>query len=94
MFEDTYAPPIYLDLYNFRDGAQDDIFQDSYAYLPTPSSNQGEVPTPADQQVPQPSPTDTANQNSAARGVRKPSVLDSSFEALFFIVAWYAGDVF
>ncbi|CAK5268864.1 unnamed protein product [Mycena citricolor] len=37
MFEGTYAPPFYTDLYGFRDGQQDDIFQDSYAFLPTPA---------------------------------------------------------
>jgi hypothetical protein len=37
MFEGTYAPPFYTDLYEFRDGAQDDIFEDSYAFLPDPS---------------------------------------------------------
>nr|GAT52486.1 predicted protein [Mycena chlorophos] len=37
MFEDTYSPPIYTDMYAFKDGAQDDIFQDSYIFLPDPS---------------------------------------------------------
>jgi hypothetical protein len=37
MFEGTYAPPFYTDLYEFRDGSQDDIFEDSYVYLPDPS---------------------------------------------------------
>ncbi|KAK7461845.1 hypothetical protein VKT23_008274 [Stygiomarasmius scandens] len=37
MFEGTFAPPFYTDLYNFLDGAQDDIFQDSYTSLPDPS---------------------------------------------------------
>lgn len=36
MFEGTYSPPVYNDLYNFADGAQDDIFVDSYLALPTP----------------------------------------------------------
>nr|VWO99737.1 N/A [Ganoderma boninense] len=30
MFEGTYSPPEYTDVYNFEDGAQDDIFEDSY----------------------------------------------------------------
>lgn len=94
MFEDTYAPPVYLDLYNFGDGAQDDIFLDSYAFIPTPSPNQGEVPTPANQSVLQPSPTDTADRSSTVKTVREPSILDYSFKALFFIVALYTGDVF
>ena len=29
MFEGTHAPPLYNDLYGFRDGAQNDIFVDS-----------------------------------------------------------------
>ncbi|KAI0671907.1 hypothetical protein C8Q78DRAFT_1031345 [Trametes maxima] len=47
MFEGTYSPPFYTDLYNFKDGAQDDIFVDSYPNgLPTPSPNSTFVPTP------------------------------------------------
>ncbi|PCH42401.1 hypothetical protein WOLCODRAFT_120494 [Wolfiporia cocos MD-104 SS10] len=47
MFEGTYSPPFYNDLYNFKDGAQDDIFQDSYPNgIPTPSVNQTIIPTP------------------------------------------------
>lgn len=46
MDEDTYGPPIYTDLYNFRDGAQEDIFIDSYASIPDPSPEQTVVPTP------------------------------------------------
>ena len=49
MFEGTYAPPFYLDLYNFRDGAQEDIFEDSYETLPVPSPGQTVIPTPRDQ---------------------------------------------
>ncbi|THH29437.1 hypothetical protein EUX98_g4761 [Antrodiella citrinella] len=40
MFEGQYAPPFYNDLYNFKDGAQNDIFENSYPNgLPTPSPN-------------------------------------------------------
>ena len=47
MFEDAFAPPIYTDLYNFKDGAQDDIFEDSYPKdLPPPSPNSTFVPMP------------------------------------------------
>ncbi|KAI0749618.1 hypothetical protein C8Q80DRAFT_635313 [Daedaleopsis nitida] len=49
MFEGTYAPPYYLDLYNFKDGAQNDIFVDSYADIPVPSPDQTVVPTPLQQ---------------------------------------------
>lgn len=37
MFEGDYSPPTYGDRYNFLDGAQDDIFEDSYDNLPDPS---------------------------------------------------------
>ncbi|KAI1797408.1 hypothetical protein LXA43DRAFT_878023 [Ganoderma leucocontextum] len=45
MFEGTYAPPFYTDLYNFKNGAQNDIFVDSYVLpMPEPSANQTAVP--------------------------------------------------
>ncbi|KAE9388288.1 hypothetical protein BT96DRAFT_927191 [Gymnopus androsaceus JB14] len=37
MFEGSHAPPFYNDLYNFIDGAQNDIFEDSYISIPAPS---------------------------------------------------------
>jgi len=94
MFEGTYAPPVYLDLYNFKDGAQDDIFSDSYAYIPPPSPYQTEVPTPINQPLPQPSPTDARNQNSVPKMVRGLGTLDTLFAAFFSIAAPYAGGVF
>ncbi|KAK7690987.1 hypothetical protein QCA50_006090 [Cerrena zonata] len=45
MFEGEHSPPFYMDLYNFKDGAQNDIFVDSYAELPTPSPNNTDIPT-------------------------------------------------
>ncbi|KAF9450455.1 hypothetical protein P691DRAFT_725922 [Macrolepiota fuliginosa MF-IS2] len=36
MFEGDHAPPFYNDLYNFADGAQNDIFVDYYASKPEP----------------------------------------------------------
>ncbi|KAG6833342.1 hypothetical protein H0H87_008518 [Tephrocybe sp. NHM501043] len=47
MVEGAFAPPVYNDLYNFLDGAQDDIFVDSYESLPDPSPV-ARVPTLAD----------------------------------------------
>lgn len=44
MNEGTYSPPFYTDLYNFRDGAQNDIFQNSYDSIPPPSPNQTVIP--------------------------------------------------
>ncbi|OSC99905.1 hypothetical protein PYCCODRAFT_1372210 [Trametes coccinea BRFM310] len=46
-FDDYIAPPFYNDLYNFKDGAQNDIFVDSYPDgIPDPSPEQTIVPTP------------------------------------------------
>jgi len=39
MFEGTFSPPVYNDIYNFINGAQNDIFTDSYTSIPTPSPN-------------------------------------------------------
>jgi len=39
MFEGTFSPPVYNDRYNFLDGAQDDIFVDSYVSIPDPAPN-------------------------------------------------------
>ncbi|KAI0806134.1 hypothetical protein BC629DRAFT_1485399 [Irpex lacteus] len=46
MFEGYYSPPFYTDLYNFKDGAQNDIFVDSYDEIPPPSANSTVIPTP------------------------------------------------
>ncbi|KAI0775034.1 hypothetical protein BD413DRAFT_292056 [Trametes elegans] len=47
MYEGDYQPPFYNDLYNFLDGAQNDIFEDSYPNgIPPPSPTQTIVPTP------------------------------------------------
>ncbi|KAI0349736.1 hypothetical protein OH77DRAFT_1507355 [Trametes cingulata] len=75
MFEGTYAPPFYTDLYNFKDGAQDDIFVDSYAEIPPPSPNSTVVPT---LQQPQASATagsttTTTSSASAAAPTSKPT---------------------
>lgn len=83
MFEGTYSPPFYLDLYNFKDGPQDDIFVDSYTYIPTPGPTQTEVPTPVNHTVSQPS----ADRNSIGRTVRELSALNHLLMALFSIVA-------
>ncbi|KAG6917405.1 hypothetical protein DXG01_002674 [Tephrocybe rancida] len=37
MFEGAFSPPVYNDLYNFLDGAQEDVFEDSYDTIPDPS---------------------------------------------------------
>ena len=37
MFEGAFSPPVYNELYNFIEGPQDDIFEDSYISLPDPA---------------------------------------------------------
>ncbi|KAI0648926.1 hypothetical protein C8Q79DRAFT_905062 [Trametes meyenii] len=76
MFEDYYAPPFYNDLYNFRDGAQDDIFEDSYPDgIPQPSPEQTIVPTPVNEAAATPtstiSSTSTSGPLPSARGFRR-----------------------
>lgn len=44
MFEGTYAPPLYLDLYGFAQGAQNDIF-DGSASTPVATNSATAVPT-------------------------------------------------
>jgi len=39
MFEGNFSPPVYNDQYNFLDGAQNDIFVDSYLSIPDPAPN-------------------------------------------------------
>lgn len=40
MFEGAHAPPFYLDLYNFPDGAQEDIFADALLPIFGPDGTQ------------------------------------------------------
>ncbi|EIM90957.1 uncharacterized protein STEHIDRAFT_152641 [Stereum hirsutum FP-91666 SS1] len=51
-FEGTYAPPLYTDLYNFKDGAQNDIFGESAVETTgwvsaTANAKRAPEPTPA-----------------------------------------------
>ncbi|KAI0636238.1 hypothetical protein C8Q77DRAFT_1052406 [Trametes polyzona] len=74
MFEDAIAPPFYNDLYNFRDGAQDDIFEDSYPNgIPDPSPEQTAIPTPVNAPAPKASATPSPSGNSSASSSLKPS---------------------
>jgi hypothetical protein len=43
MLEGQYSPPFYNDLYDFKDGAQNDIFGDSDAPAP-PASTSSQQP--------------------------------------------------
>ncbi|EAU85153.1 hypothetical protein CC1G_06169 [Coprinopsis cinerea okayama7 len=45
MFEGPHSPPVYNDLYGFSNGAQDDIFEDSYITSPLPEPAPG-APVP------------------------------------------------
>lgn len=63
MFEGTYSPPVYNDRYNFLDGAQDDIFVDSYLSIPNPAPNAA-MPILADVSAKNPIPTSSNNNNS------------------------------
>ncbi|KAL1949687.1 hypothetical protein VTO73DRAFT_8568 [Trametes versicolor] len=78
MFEGTYSPPFYTDLYNFKDGAQDDIFVDSYPNgLPTPSPNSTVVPTPFLGNGIAPAPT--SGSDSASSDYSSASSIASTF---------------
>lgn len=70
MFEGTYSPPFYNDLYNFKDGAQNDIFQDSYISIPVPGPNQTALPVLA---VPGSIPTSTAMIGTLTESLPLPS---------------------
>jgi len=61
MFEGNFSPPVYNDLYNFLDGAQNDIFNDSYISIPTPAPN---ATLPVLANLSSSSTTSTSNSNS------------------------------
>jgi hypothetical protein len=86
MFEGTYSPPFYNDLYNFLDGAQSDIFQDSYSSIPTPGPNQTVLPVLAAPAAPATSiggsttpalPTSTAPVSVTSPSATPSSVINS-----------------
>jgi hypothetical protein len=62
MFEGTFSPPVYNDRYNFLDGAQNDIFIDSYLSIPNPAPNAA-MPILADVSAKSPIPTTSNNSN-------------------------------
>ncbi|KAH7904207.1 hypothetical protein BJ138DRAFT_950191 [Hygrophoropsis aurantiaca] len=78
MFEGTYAPPFYTDLYNFKDGAQDDIFADSYASMPVPGPNQTVLPVLA---VPPPPGSSSASAGGSATSVSGGTTTSSATTA-------------
>lgn len=65
MNEGYYSPPFYNDLYNFKDGAQDDIFVDSYVNVPPPSPDSDAVPSPVSYPSVAASVTASATTNSS-----------------------------
>ncbi|KAI0833684.1 hypothetical protein BC628DRAFT_1307799 [Trametes gibbosa] len=79
MFEDYIAPPFYNDLYNFRDGAQDDIFQDSYPKgLPVPSPEQTIIPTPVNAAIAPAATSGRSSQSSSPSAAPSSSASPSS----------------
>jgi len=74
MFEDTFAPPFYTDLYDFLDGAQNDIFQDSYVgSIPTPGPNQTILPVLAQNLPNGPSSTSTSAPSPSSSNGANPN---------------------
>ncbi|EIN04012.1 hypothetical protein PUNSTDRAFT_108851 [Punctularia strigosozonata HHB-11173 SS5] len=51
MFEGQYSPPFYNDLYDFKDGAQNDIFGDSDVAAAAPSSSSQKAATTSSAQA-------------------------------------------
>ena len=92
MFEGTFSPPFYLDLYNFKDGAQEDIFTDSYTYIPPPSETQKEVPTPIYHPVPQVS-TEVRRETSGTRTMGGLNALNTLAQVLLSGMALYASGI-
>lgn len=92
MFEGAHAPPFYNDLYNFVDGAQSDIFRDSYISIPDPS------PVAALPVLNQTAtagvnlPFDSPNSNTTSSGSNTISFADSwcvhpeSFNPIFLLI--------
>ena len=92
MNEGTYSPPFYTDLYNFLDGAQNDIFENSYDSIPVPSPNQTAIPQlnnstsnggmPASPPLSTPIPSSSMSSNTVASsstpGYVDPAPLPSS----------------
>jgi hypothetical protein len=69
MLEGAFSPPVYNDLYNFLNGAQDDIFEDSYAVLPDPAPN-AVLPVLAN-----PSNTNTTHTSESSSPSSEPTVV-------------------
>ncbi|KAF8553904.1 hypothetical protein OG21DRAFT_1497392 [Imleria badia] len=75
MFEGYYSPPFYNSLYNFQDGAQNDIFQDSYSSIPVPGPNQTALPVLA---TPGTTTAPTASGGSSTTSTQTSTVSGSS----------------
>jgi len=91
MFEDTFAPPFYNDLYDFLDGAQNDIFQDSYVgSIPTPGPNQTALPVLAQNLPNGPSSTSASTPSSTSSNGLNPSTSTVPSPSQFPILKqWY-----
>jgi len=77
MFEGTFSPPVYNDLYNFLDGAQNDIFVDSYVSIPTPAPN-APVPVLADVSGTTSSSPSSSNSSSSSSSTSTTTTSSSS----------------
>lgn len=92
MFEGTYAPPFYNDLYNFKDGAQNDIFEDSYSSIPVPGPNQTALPVLAvpviGTNLSLPTGAPPSSNGTAAKGPVPQAVSASSQWYEFHLVMW------
>ena len=71
MIEGTYTPPLYRDLYNFLDGAQNDIFENTTGTGSSARTLPASDASPPSQDIKAPS------HNSTDRAVQPPSYVAS-----------------
>jgi len=85
MLEGTYTPPLYLDLYNFHDGPQNDIFVNTTdpgssgtSTLPASASRPVLAAQPSQSSSSAPSQeTKASSHNSTSSAVQSPSYVSS-----------------
>jgi hypothetical protein len=71
MFEGTYTPPLYNDLYHFLDGAQNDIFENSTSPDPAAPASANLIANPTQTSSHTSTPAATSSTSS---GATKPSL--------------------
>lgn len=74
VFEGEHSPPVYNDLYNFLDGAQNDIFEGFYESIPDPAPN---APLPVQRQVSSPSTETSPTSRPSGSSSPQPTFLPS-----------------